>query len=92
MAVSVQPLAATAEPRMDVALFLGFAAKGPLHRPVIIDSAAGFAAVFGGPASLAADTDGGIVATALAGTVAAFFAAGGTRCHVVRLARSAELA
>ena len=92
VAVAVQPQAAIADPRMDVALFLGFAAKGPLHRPVIIDSAASFAAVFGGPAPLAADKDGGIITTALAGTVAAFFAAGGTRCHVVRLARSAERA
>lgn len=91
-AVAIQPQAATAEPRMDVALFLGFAAKGPLHRPVIIDSASAFAAVFGGPAPLAADKDGRITTTALAGTVAAFFAAGGTRCQVVRLARSAEQA
>lgn len=90
--VAVQRPQASDAPRMDVALFLGLAEKGPLHRPVIIDSPAAFASVFGGPAPLAMQADGTVATTLLAGTVAAFFAAGGTRCHVVRLARSAELA
>ncbi len=92
VAVAVAPQPAGTAPRMDVALFIGFAQRGPLHRPVIIESAAAFTAIFGTAAPLARRRDGSLVAAALAGTVAQFFAAGGTRCHVVRLARSSELA
>jgi len=80
------PVAPDALPRMDVALFVGFAAKGPVHRPVAIESADAFAAVFGGPLALTADAD-----AALGPAVQAFFANGGTRCHVVRTARTPAL-
>jgi hypothetical protein len=35
-------------PRMDVALFAGFAARGPCHRALTLDSAQAFADTFGG--------------------------------------------
>ena len=34
-------------PRMDIAVFAGFASAGPLHRPVAIEDAAHFSDVFG---------------------------------------------
>ena len=42
-------------PRMDVAVFVGFAASGPLHLPVAVEDAAQFAAVFGEDAPLVWD-------------------------------------
>jgi hypothetical protein len=87
LAVAPAPKAADEGlPRMDVALFVGFAAKGPTHCPVIVDSAAAFVAVFGSDLPLAADTK-----AALCPAVRAFFANGGTRAHVVRVARTATL-
>lgn len=84
------PPAAEALPRMDVAVFVGFAATGPLHLPVVIDGVAQFAAVFGPDAPLAWDEARGERATAYLGrAVRAFFANGGQRCWVVRVARSA---
>jgi hypothetical protein len=71
---------------MDVALFVGFAAKGPVHRPVAIESPTAFAAVFGPDLTLTADCT-----AALGPAVRAFFANGGTRCHVVRTCRTAAL-
>ena len=74
-------------PRMDVALFAGFAASGPPHVPVPVEDTAQFAAVFGADAPLAWDADLGRTVTAqLAPAVRAFFANGGRRCWVVRLA------
>ncbi|HKG94976.1 MAG TPA: hypothetical protein VKA84_23875 [Gemmatimonadaceae bacterium] len=74
-------------PRMDVAVFAGFAASGPLHVPVPVEDVAQFAAVFGADAALAWDPAAGRAAYAqLAPTVRAFFANGGRRCWVVRLA------
>lgn len=43
-------------PRMDVAVFVGFASTGPTHRPVAIESVAQYAAVFGPDAVLAWDS------------------------------------
>lgn len=74
-------------PRMDVAAFVGFAARGPLNRPVAIEDVSQFRAVFGGPLPLAWDRCAGQwVHAHLAGSVEAFFANGGTRCWVVRVA------
>ncbi len=76
-------------PRMDVAVFVGFAASGPLHTPVAIEDAAQFAAVFGADAPLVWDgARGEPVYAYLAPTVRAFFNNGGRRCFVVRVAAS----
>ena len=37
-------------PRMDVAVFVGFAARGPLHRPVRVETTAQFEMIFGADA------------------------------------------
>ena len=80
-------------PRMDVALFAGFAARGPCHRPLSVESPQAFADTFGGDLSLAWDGARGITLTAqLPAAVASFFAHGGSRCQVIRLARTAALA
>ncbi|KRA60332.1 hypothetical protein ASD79_08850 [Caulobacter sp. Root655] len=79
-------------PRMDIAVFVGFAANGPVHRPVAVDGVAAFEAVFGGDAPLGWDvTRGERVIAALAPTVRGFFANGGRRCWVIRVARTEDL-
>jgi hypothetical protein len=78
-------------PRMDVAVFVGFAAAGPLHVPVVVEDAAQFEAIFGGDAPLAWDrARGEQVKAYLAPAVRAFFRNGGRRCWVVRVAGSAK--
>ncbi|MCE4536740.1 hypothetical protein LXT12_05680 [Pelomonas sp. P7] len=75
-------------PVMDVPVFVGFAARGPLHRPVALDSAAAYAEVFGGGLDLVqagGDPAERLVAH-LPAAVEAFFAGGGRRCHVIRVA------
>jgi hypothetical protein len=90
IAIAVPPPAfPDALPRMDVALFVGFAERGPVHRPVAIDSVAAYAAVFGGDVVLAhGETP---VTAALAPSVRGFFSNGGTRAWVIRVARTAAL-
>ncbi len=84
---AVTPAATDGLPRMDVAVFVGFAASGPMHRPVLVEDVAGFAAVFGGTLPLAHDPERGVAATAaLAPAVRAFFSQGGRRCWVIRVA------
>jgi hypothetical protein len=74
---------------MDIAGFVGFAARGPLHVPVPIEDAARFADVFGPPLELVRDPDTGAMITShLAAAVAAFFRMGGRRCWVVRVAEA----
>jgi hypothetical protein len=78
---------------MDIAAFVGFAAAGPLDRPVPVDDPARFAAIFGADASLAWDAGRGEQVTAyLAPAVRAFFRNGGQRCWVVRVADRATAA
>lgn len=62
-------------PRLDVAGFVGFAERGPLHRPVRIDSVSQFFGVFGRHVSFAY----------LAYAVEGFFDNGGDACWVVRV-------
>src|SRR5262245_44337405 len=77
---------------MDVAAFAGFASTGPLHVPVLITGVPHFAAVFGRDAPLAWDAERGEhVYAHLGPSVRAFFANGGRRCWVIRVARSAAL-
>jgi hypothetical protein len=90
IAVDIPPPAfPDALPRMDVALFVGFAERGPVHRPVAIDSVAAYAAVFGGDVVLAHGEKP--VTAVLAPSVRSFFSNGGTRAWVIRVARTAAL-
>ena len=74
-------------PRMDIALFVGFAAMGPIGIPVALESAEQFAAVFGKDLPLVWDKEkGGMINAYLAPTVRMFFRNGGTRCWVIRTA------
>src|SRR5262245_51189881 len=74
-------------PRMDIAAFVGFAASGPLHVPVPVDDVSRFEAIFGSDALLAFDAQrGSHVRAQLAPTVRQFFANGGRRAWVVRVA------
>jgi hypothetical protein len=72
---------------MDVAGFVGFATTGPLDVPVAVEDMTQFSEVFGPPAPLFWDPVSGERVTAnLASAVRAFFANGGRRCWVVRVA------
>jgi hypothetical protein len=85
-----QPLAEKL-PRMDVAVFVGFAAAGPLDLPVAVEDALQFESIFGAEAALAWDRERGeSVRAYLAPSVRAFFRNGGRRCWVVRVAGSAS--
>ncbi|MCA1815499.1 MAG: hypothetical protein LC746_03675, partial [Acidobacteria bacterium] len=76
-------------PRMDVACFIGFAASGPLHAPVAVESVAQFESIFGRDAPLAWDAKQGAQGFAhLAPAARSFFANGGRRCWIVRVART----
>ena len=86
------PPAVEALPRMDVAVFVGFASTGPLHLPVAVESVAQYRAVFGADAPLAWDEQRGERVWAHLGcALRSFFANGGRRCWVLRVARNAAL-
>jgi len=88
------PPLAESLPRMDVAVFIGFAASGPLQTPVALESEAQFDSLFGADAPLGWDLERGEQVYAyLAPAVRAFFRNGGQRCWVIRVARrdAAEL-
>jgi hypothetical protein len=75
-------------PRMDIAVFVGFAASGPLQTPVAIESEAHFTAIFGKDAPLAWEVARGEQLYAYLGpAVRAFFRNNGRRCWVIRVAR-----
>lgn len=75
-------------PRMDIAVFIGFAAAGPLQTPVAIESEPQFAAIFGDDAPLAWDVERGEQIHAHLGpAVRSFFRNGGQRCWIIRVAR-----
>ncbi|HXI25711.1 MAG TPA: hypothetical protein VNG71_17725 [Pyrinomonadaceae bacterium] len=75
-------------PRMDIAVFVGFAAAGPLQIPVAIESEAQFQAIFGDDAPLAWDLERGEQLYAYLGpAVRAFFGNKGQRCWVIRVAK-----
>ncbi|MFP2912350.1 hypothetical protein ACLESD_46485, partial [Pyxidicoccus sp. 3LFB2] len=68
------PPVADVLPRMDVAAFVGFAASGPLHVPVVVEDVADFEAVFGAAPLLAWDAERGEpVHAQLESAVRAFF-------------------
>jgi hypothetical protein len=88
--VAPQP-AREALPRMDIAVFVGFASTGPIHLPVVVESAAHYADVFGPDAPLAWDAERGERLFAhLGAAVRAFFSNGGRRCWVIRVARTRQ--
>lgn len=78
-------------PRMDIAAFVGFASAGPMQRPVVVEDAAQFTAIFGDDLPLAWDPEKGAQTFAyLAPAVRAFFRNGGRRCWVIRVADQPE--
>jgi len=80
-------------PRMDVAAFVGFAASGPINVPVPIEDPAEFRTIFGRDVLLPMRRGAAEAVTAhLAGTVRAFFANGGRRCWIVRVAGEGAIA
>jgi Phage tail sheath protein FI len=85
------PPLAESLPRMDVAVFVGFAAQGPVNQPVVVEDSAQFASVFGADAPLCWDAERGAVLRAYLGAaVRDFFRQGGKRCWVIRVARAAK--
>ena len=77
-------------PRMDVACFVGFAASGPLHRPVPVASIPQFEMIFGKDMKLAWDEiRGEPVYAYLAPVVRAFFRNGGRQAWIIRVAGEA---
>lgn len=88
---TVRPPPADPLPRMDVAAFVGFAASGPLHLPVAVEDAARFREIFGDDLILARDEARERDQRSLMGpAVEAFFANGGRRAFVVRVADKAQ--
>jgi hypothetical protein len=84
------PLADTL-PRMDIAVFAGFAAAGPLHWPVAVEDGTQFAELFGPDLDLAFDPERNADASANLGPcVRSFFRHGGKRCWVIRVADAAR--
>ena len=78
-------------PRMDIALFVGFASAGPLHTPVPVESVAHFQEIFGDDLPLAWDAQRGQPIYAyLAPTIRDFFRNGGRRCWIIRVAGDAS--
>jgi hypothetical protein len=76
---------------MDVAVFVGFAARGPLHTPIVVEDVAQVKTIFGEDLPLAWDESRGETVYAyLAPTVRAFFRNGGRRCWVIRVAGHAQ--
>lgn len=74
-------------PRMDIACFVGFAARGPVHEPVAAESAEQYAGIFGADLPLVWNAENGELLHAHLGpTVRAFFANGGRRAWVIRVA------
>jgi len=81
------PPVAEVLPRMDVALFVGFAACGPVDQPVPVEDADEFRAIFGEDLRLAWDGDRKEWSFArLGAAVRSFFQNGGRRCWVIRVA------
>ena len=84
---AVAPPLAESLPRMDIAVFVGFASSGPLHVPVAVEDTARFTEIFGPDLPLAWDEEKGQqVCAYLAPAVRSFFRNGGRRCWVIRVA------
>jgi hypothetical protein len=80
-------------PRMDVAAFVGIAESGPLDVPVPIEDLARYRDIFGADPEVAFDAELQAPHRGYLGAaVEAFFANGGRRCWVVRVAQRPGLA
>jgi hypothetical protein len=78
-------------PRMDIAVFVGFASAGPLNRPVVVEDATRFKDIFGEDLPLAWDLERSEQVYAYLGpAVRAFFRQGGLRCWVIRVSGEPE--
>ncbi len=78
-------------PRMDIAAFVGFAASGPVNIPVAVEDVTRFRDIFGADVALAWDEATGQQQHGYLGVaVEAFFANGGRRCWVVRVAQEGQ--
>lgn len=76
-------------PRMDIAVFVGFASSGPIETPVVLESAEQFKTIFGEDLPLVWDKEKSETIYAyLAPTVRSFFKNGGKRCWIIRVART----
>jgi IPT/TIG domain len=73
-------------PALDVAAFVGLAERGPLHTPVPVEDVNTYRAVFGNDMPLAREPGGRVIYANLPKAVITFFANGGRRCYVVRVA------
>jgi hypothetical protein len=71
--------------RLDVAAFVGFAERGPLNTPMMLEDIRQYTAIFGGDLVIARQK-GNPVYAHLPRAVAAFFDNGGRRCYAVRVA------
>lgn len=79
-------------PRMDIALFVGFASSGPLQAAVAVESLKEFETVFGVGLQLAVEaSSGAAVQGLLHPAVRGFFSQGGQRCWVLRVAGAGAL-
>ena len=79
-------------PRMDIAVFVGFASTGPLDVPVALEEPGQLQNIFGEDLPLAWDSTRGQMARAHLGpSVRAFFRNGGRRCWVIRVADKPEM-
>jgi hypothetical protein len=72
--------------RLDVAAFVGFAERGPVDHPLLVEDPAQYTALLGGDLPLALDEHGVPTYAALPDAVRSFFDNGGRRCYVVRAA------
>jgi hypothetical protein len=72
--------------RLDVAAFVGFAERGPVDEPQLVEDPSQYATRYGGDLSLAIDDKGVPTYAALPDAVRSFFDNGGRRCYVVRVA------
>ena len=73
-------------PRMDIAAFAGFAERGPLHTPVPVEDVSAFRDLFGKDPLLAREAGGAVLRGFLGSAVEGFFANGGRRAWIVRVA------
>src|SRR4051812_21860347 len=70
--------------RLDVAGFVGFAERGPLNTPTMLEDMRQYEALFGGDLVIALQKGSPVYAN-LSRAVAGFFDNGGRRCYVVRV-------
>ncbi|HEY0461040.1 MAG TPA: hypothetical protein VGC97_18030 [Pyrinomonadaceae bacterium] len=86
---AVAPAREDVLPRMDVALFVGFASTGPIGIAVAVESAEQFKTIFGNDLTLVWDAEKSETVYAyLAPAVRSFFRNGGRRCWILRVART----